>query len=479
MPKLIRLINTGLLLLLAAPWAAALELGELQVRSRLGQPFVAEIAVAGDLHSQIGPDCVRLVQPLADSALPGLQGIAIYYVSGPQGGTLRLLGSQKVLDPALQVSVQIGCGANLQRDYLIVLDLPAGPGQDSPATARAPAVVAPERPIARAPASQARPAPAAAATPKAATRVSPPSQVVRPAAPPAVTQPSPTQPEPAQAPVPAAALPASPPPATAAALPAPAAPPAPEDGSNPWISLGLILLIVSLLLAIWYQHRRNMALLAGASAPLPPDDRLEEDRSLQRPLPTPPAAAGAPAAPTVTSPAVTSPAVTSPAVTAPAAKPQEEDMPLVPAQLQCEYLMDLTDVMLSFGETQRALKTLQDFVLEHPDEALAPWLRLLELMKVHGKREEFEDLARKVHKAFNVPAPAWEEPAASGPATSLEDYAHVRKRLQDTWGSQACLDYLDTLMRDNRGGQRRGFPLPVMEEVILLRDTLGQRLQNP
>ncbi|MGB4854740.1 MAG: hypothetical protein WBP37_04240, partial [Candidatus Dechloromonas phosphoritropha] len=45
---------------------------------------------------------------------------------------------------------------------------------------------------------------------------------------------------------------------------------------------------------------------------------------------------------------------------------------------------------------------------------------------------------------------------------------HVITRLTATWGTQNCLDYLYRLVHDNREGQRSGFPLEVVEEIVLL-----------
>jgi hypothetical protein len=477
MTKLTSLLATALLLALAAPWANALEMGELVARSRLGQPFVGEIPLRGELYSQLGADCFRLVKPIDDAGLPDLQGVRFSYLTDARGAVLRLAGSEKVLEPALQVSVFIGCGMNLQRDYVLFMDLPGTPTRvaeaATPSVVIAPPTTKPRTQVssparktaestAPKPTSQVKPVPAA----KPAAEIAAP--VEKPAPPAAAIVPPP----PAPATAPEANAPAPTPKET---TPVPAAQPTEAASpSDPWITAGLILLISLLLLGIWLQHRRNIreaALEEGyphGEHPAAQDAfrGFAASKAADQATPTP-------AAP---------PKPASAARLAP-----DDEMPIVPANMKGEYMMDLTDVMLSFGETQRALSALNEFVHEHPDEAVAPWLRLLDLLRVHGKREEFDSLALKLHQVFNIEIPQWElgqpvtepiAPKTAVPEATLEDFIHVRQRLQDIWGREECMKYLDILMRDNRAGQRKGFPVEVVEELILLRDVLSVRLNK-
>jgi hypothetical protein len=503
MIKLIRPALASLLLALASPWASALEMGELVTRSGLGQPFLGEIGIRGELHAHITPDCVRLVTPRQADGLPGLPASTrVEYLSGPGSGVLRLIGQEKLLEPALRVAVRIECGINQQREYTVILDLPGQavtrsappPTSARPASESAPPPAAPVsrkpdggKPPASAPRSsqkthkpaQTRPTVAPLAHKAAPQPASPPSAPAprpipgeRPAAEPSAA-PTPTGKSEAQPASPVAPA-ASPTPSTG--TPAPAGTTAGTDAIAPdvWITVALVSLIALLLLAIGHQYRRNVR---AARAPLD-TGRIEDadafhslrlPRESQSPKSAAPAAASAPAA-------------SAPRTVVSA----DDDMPAQPVTPHGEYMMDLTDVMLSFGETQRALKALHEFVHEHPDDAIAPWLRLLELLRKHDKREEFQALAIKLHQVFNVATPLWEEPktaaaygsAAPEPASSLEDYTHIRQHLVEHWGKPECGKYLDVLMRDNRAGQRRGFPVQIVEELILLRDILGLRLAN-
>ena len=45
------------------------------------------------------------------------------------------------------------------------------------------------------------------------------------------------------------------------------------------------------------------------------------------------------------------------------------------------------------------------------------------------------------------------------------------------WGLQAGFDYLENLIRDNRGGERTGFRREVVDEIVFLRTIIAARLK--
>lgn len=149
-------------------------------------------------------------------------------------------------------------------------------------------------------------------------------------------------------------------------------------------------------------------------------------------------------------------------------------------------VMELAEIMLSFGRIQGAAQTLQEYIEANPNEALQPWFKLLEVYRVGDMHTEFDTLAQKLNRNFNVELQHWDADAASAPiapatpadaeqqakALSLEEIPHIRERLVACWGKPDCLDYLHQLLRDNRSGQRSGFTLPVVQEILLLIDIL-------
>lgn len=139
--------------------------------------------------------------------------------------------------------------------------------------------------------------------------------------------------------------------------------------------------------------------------------------------------------------------------------------------------LELAEIMMSFGRTQGAAETLADYIRNNPRQAVKPWLKLLEVYHVAGMRAEFEVLTRQLNKTFNVKMVSWNDfkDIRSTPDT-VEQMAHICQRLQDLWGTQEAQIYIHQILRDNRNGTRQGFPLTVVEELLLLLAILDDEL---
>jgi len=148
-------------------------------------------------------------------------------------------------------------------------------------------------------------------------------------------------------------------------------------------------------------------------------------------------------------------------------------------------VMELADIMLSFGRVKGAAQALQEYIDNNPQEALQPWIRLMDVYKMAGMREEFDAVARNLNQQFNVEVQSWEAPASpidlvldgaaspdDGSAMSrplgVEDMPRIISSVIRMWESEDVVGYLYQLLRDNRGGQRQGFALPVVEEILFL-----------
>ncbi len=115
---------------LAALPAAAVQLGELTVQSRLGQPLRASIAYALAPNEQISNYCVTLRPGPSVSGLPGF-GPATVSVAN---GVILLSGSTPVREPMVAAHVVVNCpySANLSREYQLFID-PLAPAYDQAA----------------------------------------------------------------------------------------------------------------------------------------------------------------------------------------------------------------------------------------------------------------------------------------------------------------------------------------------------------
>ncbi|MDB5814637.1 MAG: hypothetical protein JWN23_1754 [Rhodocyclales bacterium] len=139
--------------------------------------------------------------------------------------------------------------------------------------------------------------------------------------------------------------------------------------------------------------------------------------------------------------------------------------------------VELAEIMMSFGRVQGAAQTLADFIRANPKQAVKPWVKLLEVYKTANMRPEFEALTSQLNKTFNVKPVTWDEfDVAMRAPESLEDIAHIAQMLCDTWGKRDCQAYLHMLLRDNRQGTRQGFPLAMVDEILLLLAILESQL---
>jgi pilus assembly protein FimV len=154
-------------------------------------------------------------------------------------------------------------------------------------------------------------------------------------------------------------------------------------------------------------------------------------------------------------------------------------------------MLDLADSMMAFGLNNDAADALKEYVEDHPEVAVEPWLKLLDILRQTGKRADFDQYSFKLRQHFNLDLPGWDaSPSLTGAADArgsdkentdieerfraapspLEAFPHVRDRLVSMWGQADCVPFLQHLMRDNREGKRRGFPLIVVDDILLLLD---------
>ena len=274
----------------------------------------------------------------------------------------------------------------------------------------------------------------------------------------------------------AAPPPVTPPPVAAASVPPPAAP---QD--LPWMQIAAGGGVLALLGLLWALRRQAAAAPTSAAATPSPNIKAAET-TIAEPLP----AAPLPAGNTGPSPGI-SQAIRAAAVALdtepeflpapppgiappfePAASSADSAGPGEPVELpEVDQALELAEVMVSMGLTQAAADTLVDHIRAHPRRTLYHWLKLLDIYKTSGKKEDFEQSAIELRRNFNIQANDWQA-AKGAPARSIEDYGHICTRIQELWGRSGCVDYMARLLEDNRGGARLGFPQSVAEDILLL-----------
>ena len=130
---------------LAAGHAGALELGELQVQSRLGQPLRASIAFVLGPNELIAASCVSVRS--TGSGLPDASGTTISVANG----IISLTGRSAVREPLITANLVVNCPytPHVSRDLMLFLDpadAPVFASQTAPVVVQAqPAAATPQR----------------------------------------------------------------------------------------------------------------------------------------------------------------------------------------------------------------------------------------------------------------------------------------------------------------------------------------------
>lgn len=230
------------------------------------------------------------------------------------------------------------------------------------------------------------------------------------------------------------------------------------------------------LLAFWLGQRRAASRTA-VDQPSTPAAQPRAEAGKPVPSPAAPAShtakrAPAPAAAPTTVATPSAPVAPLPSAPVTPAAPQAAAAAPLTAALEPtpssegDQALELAEIMLSMGLGHGASQALIERIRKEPKQALRHWLKLLEIYRRNGQKEEFERAAEELRLHFNVRPEDWQ--AAPGPTQTLENFPHITKRLTELWGKPDCLVYLQNLLDDNRGGARSGFPQAVAEEILLL-----------
>jgi len=199
-------LSLAVALAMASPCVSAMGLGQLQVRSGLNQPLVAEIPIISGTPSEIEKLDVRLASPEAFARvgldLPAELSANLQFTIGKSASgqpVIKITTPERFSEPFLSFLIEADWGkGTVTREYTALIDPPF----------IAPAVIQPMV----TPAIAAAPAPAPVAPPVAAPVASAPAPEPEVAQTLPAAEPQPVEVEPTPAPPPVAAQPVEPPP---------------------------------------------------------------------------------------------------------------------------------------------------------------------------------------------------------------------------------------------------------------------------
>lgn len=563
------------LLLALSGGVSAVGLGDLRGQPALGDRMQLEIDLLGAEKQKLDAGCFRLVQPSGEGDLPWLKK-AVFNVRKGTHPVLEIRSDVPLREPIMQLSVQLGCGHEISRDYIIMASPQKTERPIVAERALPEAALSSDRPIVRQPVRGGSVKPAVVdASPRLPVRRAErrpassgfPDRLMLSdggfAAEPslrlatelfsgaveskdaqreilrleyrmlmAMHEQATTQMATAEklrsmegtlsdlqqrasefgkrvetngaAPVAGVSLsgapgasqnvPAAPAPTSSEAVKPPPAAVAAPSGLSEWSLYGVLLgSVLGLLAWLGLRHYRSRHIDdAEGDAPIDiPEMRVDPKRAEEREelggvdLPFEPAAMGMPMQVDVE---LDSGGESQPGRTEiPAKGPNRVHDSLLSISattldehFEANPVMELAEIMLSFGRVKGAAQALQEYIDQNPQEALQPWIRLMDVYRMAGMRTEFENVARDLNLQFNVEVQHWDEatdgdgaasaserPVAPRPQ-SLEDMPRLMNTVVDLWDSGDVVGYLYQLLRDNRGGQRTGFALPVVEDVLFL-----------
>ncbi|KVW97088.1 hypothetical protein ABW22_05325 [Thiobacillus denitrificans] len=470
-------------------------MGEINVRSHLGQPLHATVTLLG-ASAETTAACFSLDASADGIAPPPRAQLSLQREGGQT--LLHIRTVQSINDPIAQFVLVSDCEARLQRDYVVLLDPPAqvtpAISQEVPAAATqtAAAVIAAPAPRTTRPPRKARPAPVVASRPAGASARQPAAAPPRPqtdATPRLVLSGKRSAPRVADAPVALrldTRLPdlARPRPAslTAAELsdentalarklahleaqlaalqqrhaalearramaPTAITPPPKQPAQWPLYLLAIGLLGTAIALIAWLPRRsRSPRVAIQENAPRTPPDAAMMTLS---DITAGPQAEQPPAPQRM-------PEIAQP--------PRSEDTEVK------DDILDQAEVFMAHGHGDLAVHLLQEHLREAPTESPVPWLLLLDLLHREGNTEAYAAASAECRRYFNINLTGHPISQENEAGRGLEAYPHLLEELVNVWNTPDINAFFHDLIYDDRGGTRMGFEPAAYRDILLLRE---------
>ena len=139
-----------------------------------------------------------------------------------------------------------------------------------------------------------------------------------------------------------------------------------------------------------------------------------------------------------------------------------------PRDVSIEELIDLeqqAEFFIVLGQDEAAIELLAEHLRHTGGGSPLPYLKLLEVYRRRGDRDDYGRMRQRFNHRFNAYAPDWDADLLAG--RTLETYAGVIPRLQQVWARplDAMAELEALLFRKSRGDL---FELPAYREVLFL-----------
>lgn len=132
----------------------------------------------------------------------------------------------------------------------------------------------------------------------------------------------------------------------------------------------------------------------------------------------------------------------------------------------------VVEVSLTQDDLSLAIQLLEEGIQQNPQANPASWLTLLDFLQRVGDTARYVQVRDKFKQLFNMNIPDPTHAQLAQGRVGLESYPHVLSELLRLWPTTNTAPYLESLLRDTRGGTRTGFDLQSFQEIHFLLDIL-------
>ncbi|MFO7543019.1 MAG: hypothetical protein R6W97_09490 [Thiobacillus sp.] len=134
-----------------------------------------------------------------------------------------------------------------------------------------------------------------------------------------------------------------------------------------------------------------------------------------------------------------------------------------------DNILDQAEVYMAHGHGDLAIHMLQEHLRDDPTDSPVPWLLLLDLLHRDGDSQGYDAASAECRRHFNVDlsSPPVSQDIYTG--KGLEAYPHLMERVIELWHTAEAEPFFQDLIYDNRGGTRLGFETGAYHEILLLR----------
>lgn len=142
--------------------------------------------------------------------------------------------------------------------------------------------------------------------------------------------------------------------------------------------------------------------------------------------------------------------------------------------IEVEEVADLVQqatLMCTLANYPEAISMLTRHIRETEKPAPKAWLMLFDLYAKTARMDQYANLAQGFRILFNAEVPSWNRQLAEA-SKPLEAYPQVMTKVQRLWGLPSCRAFLESLLYDDRGGNRQGFMLTAYSDIIFLLEVI-------